>query len=289
MSFLLRCGLLTAPFLFACGSGGAGAEPGGTTDAEGSTDAGPPDALPAAPAEPKPEFEWLALPARSFTMGSDEGTPLGEPDEAPAHTVALAAFELTATEITVGQYTACVRAGACTRADTHSGCNYKVPGRLKHPINCVDWDQAQAFAAWIGEGARLPTEAEWEFAARSGGRDRLYPWGDEAPTCERAVMAELAPGCGEDGTAAVCSKPAGNSLQGACDLSGNVWEWAEDWYHEDYVGAPRDGRAFLDPPGTHRVLRGGAWAYDASNQRARRRGVVVAHGRDANVGFRLAR
>ena len=272
----------------ACGGeGGAGADPedaaAGNSGDAGTGDAGP-DTGGAEPTPP-PELSWVRLNGRSFTMGSADGLP----EERPEHTVEVADFEITTTEVTVAEYTACVKAGACSHAAHFPGCNYKVPGREKHPINCVDWDQAHAFADWIGGGARLPTEAEWEFAARSGGRDREFPWGDTPATCELAVMNEGIPGCGDDHTAPVCSKPAGNTDQGACDLAGNVWEWVEDWYHDDYAGAPRDGSAWLDPPSSHRALRGGGWAYFAENLRTRHRGVVIAEGRDANVGFRLAR
>ena len=153
-------------------------------------------------------------------MGADD---LG-PDVKPRHTVTVNSFEMAKTLVTVEQYKVCVDAKACTVPSAGPDCNWGVPGRGKHPVNCVDWQQAQTFSAW--EGGRLPTEAEWEYAARSGGRDQKYPWGDSPPTCEKAVFK----GCGT-GTAPVCSKPAGNTAQGLCDAAGNVWEWMEDRYH----------------------------------------------------------
>ncbi|MBI5244538.1 MAG: SUMF1/EgtB/PvdO family nonheme iron enzyme [Elusimicrobia bacterium] len=89
------------------------------------------------------------------------------------------------TEVTVAQYKACVDTGACAAPDTGGSCNWGVSGRESHPVNCVDWNQAKAFSEWAD--GRLPSEAEWEYAARSAGKDRKYPWGDEQATCARAV------------------------------------------------------------------------------------------------------
>ncbi|MFI5346775.1 MAG: formylglycine-generating enzyme family protein, partial [Elusimicrobiota bacterium] len=132
-------------------------------------------------------------------------------------------------------------------------------------------------------GGRLPTEAEWEYAARSAGKDQIYPWGNEEATCERAVIL----GCGR-ATAPVCSKPAGNTEQGLCDMAGNAWEWVQDWHHASYKGAPTDGSAWEDA-GSERVIRGGSWiSTPGSTQSANRRSQVAADRFDA-LGFRLAR
>ena len=134
----------------------------------------------------------------------------------------------------------------------------------------MDWDQAQAFAAWAG--GRLPSESEWEHAARSGGKEQTSPWGDEEATCILAVMCDGGNGCGEDRTWPVCSKPAGNSRQGVCDLAGNVWEWTDE----------REGAS-------RRVSRGGSWLFTASYLRASYRFRVVPSFRSDGLGFRLAR
>jgi len=149
-----------------------------------------------------------------------------------------AGIEFTKSEVTVAQYKACVEAGKCSAPNTGGGCNWNQAGRGTHPVNCVDWNQATAFCAWAG--GRLPTEQEWEAEASDGGK-RQYPWGDEQVSCERAIWSQGGAGCGKNGTWPVCSKPAGNSVSGLCDMSGNVWEWTSS------------------SEGSARVVRGGSW------------------------------
>ena len=135
-------------------------------------------------------------------------------------------------------------------------CNWNEPGRDNDPINCVFWNQARTFCIWAG--GRLPSEAEWEYAARGSGQDIEYPWGDEVATCERMV-GDDGLGCGNQGSLPVCSKPLGNSAQGLCDLAGNVWEHVQDRYHDSYTGAPADGSSW-EGPGDLRIVRGGSYA-----------------------------
>jgi formylglycine-generating enzyme required for sulfatase activity len=218
--------------------------------------------------------DWMTVEGATYMMGSPEGMAQEEPREYPQHPVAVPTFRMWRTENTVAQYLACVDEGGCTPIAI-DGCNDDFPEeRGDHPINCTDWFQARDFCAWLG--GRLPSEAEWEFAARDRGQDVLYPWGDEDPTCELAVidMGFLDPTKGTAGcdgiysTQAVCSKPLGNTTEGLCDMVGNVYEWVEDWFHEayEYVDgdgvlqvAPADGSAWLDPPNPwdFRVMKGG--------------------------------
>ncbi len=229
-------------------------------------------------------LEWVRIEGGSFDMGSDDGFS----NERPVHRVTVPTFEITKTQVTVDQYRACVDAGFCTAPDEDYYCNWGQSDRGKHPINCVDWHQAQAYAKWAG--GRLPTEAEWEYAARSGGRDWKYPWGDEEATCERAVMYDGSNnGCGRNSTWPVCSKPRGNTTQGLCDMTGNVWEWVQDWYHDSYNGAPTDGSAWEKPTGSYRVYRGGSWYYFARYVRAAVRHYYSPGYRGYYLGFRLAR
>ena len=178
--------------------------------------------------------------------------------------VTLASFLVGRTEVTVAEYAACVDAGACTTSPTGVDCNWGEPDRDGHPVNCADWHEARSYCEWAG--GRLCSEAEWEYAARSGGLDIAYPWGNETATCEYAVMYDGGSGCGEVRTSLACSKPAGHSAQGACDLAGNVWEWLEDDWHPTYSGGPSDGTAWVDSPrGTYRHRRGGGFASNGSD------------------------
>ena len=123
---------------------------------------------------------------------------------------------------------------------TGAGFNWGAPNRGSYPVNGVSWINAQRFALWAGH--RLPTEAEWEYVARSRGQDIRYPWGYAEPTCDLAHNYS----CPGTHTIAICSLPDGDSAQGVCDLAGNVWEWVADQYHRSYAGAPADGRAWCD-------------------------------------------
>ncbi len=229
---------------------------------------------------------WVSIPGGSFMMGSNSG----DADEVPVHQVDVPAFEMTETEVTVSQYHACVDDGACSDPDTGTYCNWGVDGRDDHSVNCIDWQQAVDFCGSVG--GRLPSEAEWEYAARGGGQDIIYPWGNESPSCTYAVMNDAAAGgrgCGEDRTWAVCSKTAGNTAQGLCDMAGNVWEWVQDWYHSDYNGAPADGSAWESPFGFYRrVLRGGSWSNGPSPVRASSRDGCTPDDWYYLIGFRCA-
>ncbi len=228
--------------------------------------------------------DWVRISGGTFTMG---GT-LGDDDQLPAHEVTVPSFEMWRTEVTVAQYRACVEAGVCPEPGWGQAfANWNEPLRDDHPVNLVNWYDSRTFCSWIG--ARLPTEAEWEFAAR-GVEGRTYPWGEEHPTCDRVVMdAGGAPGCGESSSWQVCSKPAGNTPQGLCDMGGNLLEWIEDPYHDSYVGAPTDGSAWDDIGGEIGTVRGGAFTDSACGQLADGRIFDDRTGHCAFVGFRCAR
>jgi formylglycine-generating enzyme required for sulfatase activity len=225
----------------------------------------------------KAGIQWVRIPGGNFMMSSESGLSYEE----PVHRVTVKSFRMAKTEVTNKQYRACVEAGACTPPGPDCGYYSFADDQ---PVVCVDWKQAGAFAAWVG--GRLPTEAEWEYAARSAGKNWKYPWGNEDAACGKAVMNK---GCGRNATWPVCSKTAGNTRQGLCDMAGNVWEWTQDGYHDSYDGAPANGGAWESPAGSYRVLRGGSWRNDAADLRASSRGRGDPGGSDVALGFRPAR
>jgi formylglycine-generating enzyme required for sulfatase activity len=214
------------------------------------------------------------VPEGEFIMGSDERS-----DEQPEHIVYLDAFYIDKTEVTNAQYRKCVEAGACYKP--FNTIYYDKADYAQHPMVYVGWNDADAYCGWAGK--RLPTEAEWEKAAR-GTDGRTYPWG-EGIDCDHAQYSE----CGER-TVPVGSKPKGVSPYGALDMAGNVYEWVADWYEEDYY-SQSPGR---NPPGPDSgkgpVLRGGAWGVEANYVRcATRRFRYYPDTRSDYVGFRCAR
>ena len=235
--------------------------------------------LPSSAAD-KSGIEWVSLPGGHFAMGSERW-----PDAKPVHQVAVRPFQIAKSPVTNKQYRACVTAGACSEQSVK--CATAAFTNDDQPIVCVTWDQAAAFSRWAG--GRLPSEAEWEYAARGGGKKRAFPWGDEPATCERAVLNEGGYGCGRKASWAVCSKPAGNTPQGLCDMAGEVYEWVEDAYHDSYEKAPTDGSAWDEPAPKHRVVRGGSWSRTADFLQASLRGAAVPGNANVTLGFRPAR
>lgn len=249
-------------------------------------------------------IQWVTIPGGSFRMGADNL----DSDARPRHDVTVRTFQMSKTLTTFGQYKKCVATGACTPPHVADGtCDVYNDERSGHiaenlpesfqgddqPVVCVDWEQARKFSAWAG--GRLPTEAEWEYAARSAGKEQKYPWGDESPTCELAVMKDASGvGCGRSATWPVCSKTAGNTKQDLCDMAGNVWEWVQDWYHDSYGGAPTDGSSWeLVSPSRAKlhITRGGDWSFLA-HPAARRNNDLINNDpsyRWDTIGFRPVR
>ena len=243
-------------------------------------------------------LSWVSMTGGSFNMGTSANASYKEPDELPAHQVTIGTFEILKTEVTINQFKACVKAGSCTAPLAYSTdvnsqdhwCNWNVPARDNHPVNCVDWDQAAAFCQ--AAGGRLPSEAEWEFAARDGGKEVTFPWGDAAADCTRANMKDPQTniqGCGDISTHAVCKASAGIPASGLCDMAGNVYEWVKDWYHNSYQNAPADGSAWETPVGATRVRRGGSWANPDVGLRASNRTFDPPTAQINAVGFRCVR
>jgi cysteine-rich repeat protein len=228
---------------------------------------------------------WVNIEGGDFSMGFSAG----QANELPVHTVSVPTFEMTESEITVVQFADCVHAGVCVPPGIADPlCNWNVSGQQAHPVNCVTWQQAVDYCDYVG--GRLPSEAEWEYAARSQGQNIPYPWGTDIADCTLAVMqSNGGEGCGTNDTWVVCSKPAGNTDQGLCDMSGNVWEWVQDWYHDDYSGAPTDGSAWVSPSGTSRVIRGGSLFSYSDMLRSAYRLMDDPNGYSEALGFRCVR
>jgi formylglycine-generating enzyme required for sulfatase activity len=209
-----------------------------------------------------------------FRVGGD-----AEADELPQHAVEVAACELSLTPVTVAQYAAFVADGAEPPPDWPDG---RPPaGRADHPVTLVDWFDARAFCRWAG--GRLPTEAEWEKAAR-GADARIHPWGDEADSGRAAIGA----GAKHGTTSPVGGHAAGASPYGLLGMAGNVWEWVSTAYRP-YPYDAADGRE--DPSGApERVLRGGSFmSRDLRSARCAMRSRSHPRRRGAHIGFRVAR
>jgi formylglycine-generating enzyme required for sulfatase activity len=180
----------------------------------------------------------------------------GDGDEHPRHLVAISAFRLDRFEVTNARYAECVRARRCDAPVFPSSQQRKHyfdgPDFRDYPVIFVSWNQADAFCHWAG--GRLPTKAEWEYAARGPAPSlRRYPWGDERPDCLRTNIA----GCAED-TDRVGARPLGVAPSGAEDMAGNVWEWTSDWYDSHYYAASPATDPRGPDSGSLKVMRGGA-------------------------------
>ena len=209
--------------------------------------------------------------------------------------VSVSAFLLDTTEVTVAGYAECVRAGRCEAAAStvqwegisaadrevwSRYCNRDRDDRADHPVNCVEWDQAAAFCAWAGK--RLPTEEEWEWAARNGREDTPHPWGEAAPSTQPCWSGE-SEGRVRGGTCTAGSHPEDVTRAGVRDLGGGVSEWTSS---ETVVGADSRGRGGT----TVKVFRGGNWHDDDPWQVAStaRSAADLRPRRDPRLGFRCA-
>jgi formylglycine-generating enzyme required for sulfatase activity len=284
--------------------------------------------------------EMVVLPAGSFTMGSSAeekswaashgGSTYAVADEAPQHQVSLPSFALGKYDVTRGEYAAFARETGYPAGD---GCGsgraifkwekdpkltWENPGQAqtdRDPVVCVSWQDARAYIAWLNRKAhrggaasangpyRLPTEAEWEYAARAGTTTKFY-WGDDDAAAPAHAWFNANSGCEKvEGlfcdhgqTHSVGAKPP--NAFGLYDMAGNVWQWTEDCYDNSYAGIPADGRAneapSSDPKAKDgqgnclRVDRGGSWMFPAWLLRPATRERNPADYRDNIMGFRVA-
>jgi formylglycine-generating enzyme required for sulfatase activity len=239
--------------------------------------------------EPAPAESWrdcpgcpelVMIPAGRFLMGSPDDQ--GDSDEHPQHPVTVAAFALGKYEVTYEEWDTCVSAGGCSSTPADSA-----GGRGRHPVVNVSWDDAREYVRWLsrrtGHPYRLPSEAEWEYAARAGSTAPYY-WGDDLATghCQ-ACDSPVRP-------VPVDSFPP--NAFGVYDMAGNVSQWTQDRYHDSYLGAPADARAWENGDyrrGPIRVIRGGNWSglLELSQLRPAYRSVYT--GQSGFIGLRVAR
>jgi formylglycine-generating enzyme required for sulfatase activity len=255
--------------------------------------------------------EMVRIPAGTLVMGSDDG----EPAEKPVHRVILAAFSIDRFEITNAEFSAFVAAtGHITNAEATGvgwdwnggwkrvkGASWRHPhglasslrGLERHPVVQVSWIDAQAYCRWRGK--RLPTEAEWERAARGDG-GRIYPWSNQPPHVGKRYRASYGSDwcCRADAgdeylfTAPVGSFPLGRSPFGLEDMAGNVWEWVEDWFDQEFYRRSLSENPVNDTAGKRRVIRGGGWGNNPSGLRSTLRHANLPDIGLSMVGFRCA-
>jgi len=242
----------------------------------------------------------------AFLMGNS--TDAGDDDERPAHTVCLPGFYIDTHEVTNAQFKQFVDAtGYVTSTENNAltpedrtwrhpyGAESNAEEALDHPVVCISWEDANAYARWAGK--RLPTEAEWEKAAR-GTDGRIYPWGDEDLTAAQANIADRSAALkwsdsSLDDThkmaAPVGSFPEGKSIYGAEDMAGNVWEWCLDWWDRDYYKESLSHSPAGPQSGEFKVIRGGSWFYDPLGARTTMRIYFRPENNSAAIGFRCVK
>ncbi|MBI4400864.1 MAG: formylglycine-generating enzyme family protein [Nitrospirae bacterium] len=243
-----------------------------------------------APAEAS--IDWLLVPAGEFEMGAEGG--LAEPDEGPKHRVNLDAFYIGKYEVTNRQYQTFVKASG-HHAPENEDPKFNLwrgdkllDGVVELPVVNVSWEDAAAYCKWVG--GRLPTEAEWEKAAR-GTDGRTYPWGNEPVTGNRANYS-FDPVPMWDGTATLAKKDQyefGRSPYGAYEMAGNVWEWVQDWYDENYYKNSPAKNPTGPADGQQRGMRGGSWRNNAEKLRVANRSRQPPTDRRVYIGIRCAK
>lgn len=185
----------------------------------------------------------VRIPEGTYLMGSPVGS---SEEERPMHEVVVAAFFYDAKEVTMKAYAACVAAGKCKAPGADNPfCNAKLTDRDDHPANCIDWNDAVAYCGFVDK--RLPTEGEWEYAARGGAERRTYSWGEQDPDGTRSCYMHPGGSC-----------PVGSFAPGAFglyDVNGNVWEWTSSWF-----GTYREAGGGEIEQGQYKVYRGGSWS-----------------------------
>lgn len=229
----------------------------------------------------------VLVPAGEFLMGSDRE---GE-DEKPGHRVVLDAYYMDAYEVTVGHYAKFLDATGIEPPPDWKTMNQ--PQHQKRPVVNVDWADAVRYCRWAGK--RLPTEAEWEKAAR-GTDGRIYPWGNDSPTGLQANFGKSVPDKSQNygwrdhfALSPVGVLEDGKSPYGIYDMAGNVWEWVSDWYDEHYYQSSPSRNPTGPSSGNDKVLRGGSWNFTPRALRSTARLFTQPTDRFYGVGVRCAK
>lgn len=245
----------------------------------------------------------VSVPAGTLKIGCDKEIEGTCPEDAvPLHSVELSGYVMDKFEVPVELFEKCIAENVCTNDDAEKPhyrtssdsyqCNIGNPDRLNHPTNCVTWYGAKAYCEWLGK--RLPTEAEWENAAKSG-KTQIYPWGNTPEaSCDNTVMKSSANGCGSNTTSPVGAKPAGVSEHGIYDLSGNVAEYTSDWYEKNFYSTDEASQKDTQGPAEpeqdkYKVIRGGSYIYGESHTRASFRSSAKLDDPAIDFGFRCVK
>ena len=221
-------------------------------------------------------IEWITIPSGNFLMGDNFAE--GKANELPVHNVFLDSYKIAETEITFTQFDRFCEESGRSKPDSHYG-------RGDQPVIRVSWEDANDFCEWLSEKTgkfiQLPSEAQWERAAR-GTDQRRYPWGDSKPNCNIVNYTQ----CGNQ-TQPVASFPDGASPNGLLDMAGNVWEWCADWFSASYYTTSPAQNPTGPASGTLRVFRGGGWSASPTDLRSVKRDQAHPSTNYNSVGFRV--
>jgi formylglycine-generating enzyme required for sulfatase activity len=245
--------------------------------------------------------EMVRIPAGHFTMGARANEPGGTPAEFPAHAVAIRPFAIGKFDVTRAQF---AKFAEATSYKPNEKCDWRSPRTHGQPMNqsdadpvvCVSWDDASAYAGWLarttGKSYRLPSEAEWEYAARAGS-STARPWGDGIARENANYGTDKCCAGRADGKDRwLYTSPVGVFPPNAFslyDMLGNVWQWVQDCGHADYIGAPADGSAWSQGDCSTHMVRGGAWFQSPDLVRSAARAADRSDFRIGDIGFRVAR